>query len=333
MRPREALLTLLEERGIGSIATILIDNKRFFKDPFQETAVHILVKGSGVEDRGVHSRPWFLGVSPYSTPIIYNLRGGDEVSDALHANEGRLIKASDILPMVDKKPIVAIDLRFAGLHLEAELKRLKLQVAMSLSVTREYLWDRNLALLAKPEDLELYVSDKVLEFKDAGEMIEREGLERVILMDPNAEEELSEGDIYKADGFVFGGIVDRIVPRKGLTSRIPCPSCLRRRVTLRGSTVGVPFLIHKLIEIVMKVRYDGNSLEEAIISSMSVREKRWRAAWEIKEAFKRGEGDEAIERIKLWLGLRDVDLKVAIRMSGVKQLTRSLDSSPSQAKP
>ena len=333
MRPREALLALLDERGIESVATLLIDNKRFFKDPFQETAVHILVKGSGIEERGIHSRPWFVGISPYGTPITYNLRGGDNLSEALHTRDGRLIKAPDLLPLVDTKPIIAIDLRFAKLHLEAELRRLKLQVAMSLSVVREYLWDRNLALLAKPKGLELYVSDKVLEFKDEEEMIEREGLDVVILMDPNAEEELREEEVYKADAFVFGGIVDRVIPRKGLTSKIPCPSCLRRKVTLRGSIVGVPFLIHKLIEILMKVRYDGKSLEEAIISSMSVRDKRWRAAWEIKEAFKRGEGEEALERVKRWLGLRDVDLNIAIRMSGVKQLMRSSASSPSQARP
>ncbi len=333
MRPREALLTLLEDKGLSSLATILLDNKRFFKDPFQETAVHMLVKNSGIEERGIHSRPWFLGVTPYGTAITYNLRGGDDLSDALHVNDGKAIRGKDLLPLVDEKPVIAIDLRFAELHVEKELKRLKLQVAMSLSVVREYLWDKNLALLARPSWLELYVSEKVLNFKDVEEMSKKMGLQNVILMDPNAEEELKEREIYQADAFIFGGIVDRIIPRKGLTSKIPCPNCMRRKVTLRGSTVGVPFLIHKLIEVVMKVRYDGKSLEEAIISTMGVREKRWRAAWEIKEAHKRGEGEEALERVRKWLGLRDVDLKVAIRMSGVKQLMKSFGSSPSPKEP
>ena len=315
MRPGEALVRLLYERGISSIASIVAPlNKRFLRNPFQETAVHMLVKDTKVDTRrGLKSRKWF-SVKVDDRIIHYMWRGGEEVSDSTHAREGTLSR-EDLEPMLDEVPVIGVYMGFAYIHTPKEFKKLRLQLWDSLNAIRYFLWDRHLVLIdnpiksIKPNDFVTEMSMKEFEKK----------YKTIVLFDPNAERSVSRDELLSADAFVFGGIIDKEVPRPGLTSHIPCTKCLKRRIMLRGSIIGVPQNINKLIYAVLRARFElDGDIEKAIIEVMGEREKRWRLMWEAIWAHRRGE--DPLERVIKMAKLLNASDKVVIRalkMSGI----------------
>jgi tRNA (adenine9-N1/guanine9-N1)-methyltransferase len=145
---------------------------------------------------------------------------------------------------------------------------------------------------------------------------------RIILLDPNASDSLEKKDLIEAEAFVVGGIVDKEIPRNGITSLIPCekPYCVRRKIVLKGSIYGVPPIIHKLIDTVLQAKYELNfDIDRAIINVMSKREKRWRIAKELIHMHRQGEDiyDSAV-RLAQWLNLDLKNLLKAVRMSGLR---------------
>ncbi|ABU81903.1 tRNA (guanine-N1-)-methyltransferase [Ignicoccus hospitalis KIN4/I] len=316
MRPRDALLKLLYERGAEKLASLKCNmNLRFKRDPFQETAVHMLVKGSKVNLRkGLKSRRWFR-TEFGSRTMWYMLRGGEEVSDATHESEGELTR-EHLLPLLDELPYVAVYLGFLGIHTPKELRKLKLQLWETLNAVRYFLWDSHVVFVDAPKDFQWKPNDyvKVMRLEDLCVFDE------VVLLDPNAEESLTSHDVLNADVFLFGGIVDKEIPRPGLTSKIPCDCCRRRRIELWGSTVGVPLMIHKLVFAVLMARYElRGDIQKAIIKVMGSRERRWRLAWEAITAYKEGKDPlEAVLRKAEALGASRAEVVRALKMSGIE---------------
>ena len=316
MRPREALLELLYERGVERLASIKCElNRRFWRDPFQETAVHMLVKDTKINlKRGVKSRRWFPA-EVKGKEVWYMLRGGEELSDATHEASGE-ISREDLLPMLDELPYVGVYLGFVHLHTPKELRKLNLQLWETLNAVRYFLWDAHLVLLEKPPNFEWRPNEyvKVMSMENLST------LDYVILFDPNAPEVIKPEEILRAEAFIFGGIVDKEVPRPGLTSKIPCDFCIRRRIELWGSLAGVPLMIHKLAYAVLRARFELNGdIEKALIEVMGSRERRWRMAKEAIEAYKRGEDPvERVLKVAKLLGSNINEVIEALKMSGIE---------------
>ncbi len=278
----------------------------------------MLVKKSKINiNKGLKSKRWYTLRTPKGD-VTYMWRGGEEVSDSTHEEEGS-ISVEEFINDVDEVPIIAIYLGFYYIHTEREKRKLKLQVNETLSSVRYFLWDLNMALIApSPIPPQMVPSPYVKVLRSVDEL---SSYRKVILMDPNAEENLTKNDVMEADVFLFGGVVDKEVPREGITSYIPCTSnCVRRKVVLMGKRIGVPFIVHKLAYVVLRARYELNgNLDEAIIEVMSSKDKRWRIAKEMIWAYRSGEDplERAIKVAKV-LKASEKDLKSAIKMSGLR---------------
>ncbi len=317
MRPREALLKVLYENDVRSLASLACDlNRRFLRDPFQETAVHMLVKNSKINtEKGLKSKRWFKATYK-DEEIWYMWRGGEERSDATHEREGKLTR-EELLPLLDEKPYIGVYLGFAHLHTERELRKLRLQLWEVLDSVRYFLWDAHMVMIDRPSWLDWkpneYVKEMELkEFEDVNE--------RIVLLDPNAENVLTREDVLEADAFVVGGIIDKEVPRPGLTSKIPCKRCERRKIELWGSVIGVPLTINKLVFAVLMARYELNGdIERALVEVMGARERRWRLAWEAVQAYRRGEDPvERVLQVAAKLKAKRSEVIRALRMSGIE---------------
>ncbi len=324
MLPGKALATVLRERGAEKIASLLVKpNSRFKKNPFQETAVHMLVKGSKIDfDKRIHGKSWFPEETKYGK-IWYMWRGGEDLSDATHSKDG-LIGVDEILDMVDRRPVITIYLGFYYIHNIRERKKLHMQIRETLSAIRYYLWDLNMALIApSPIPPELVPSKFIKIYRSLNEI----GSERIVLLDPNAEESLNSEELMNAEIFLFGGIVDKEVPRPGITSLIPCKyGCARKKITLRGSTVGVPQVVHKLVLALLKARYEyKGDIEKAIIELMGSKDRKWRLAKEIIWSYRRGEDPvKRLLEVAELLHASEKEVREAIAMSGLKMSSETI---------
>jgi tRNA (adenine9-N1/guanine9-N1)-methyltransferase len=107
--------------------------------------------------------------------------------------------------------------------------------------------------------------------------------DRVIILRPDAPQPLTANDVMMADAFLIGGIVDRI-PRPGVSRVLDnlVPWGTPRKIELRGSIVGVPERLNRIIEILLKARYEyPGDIEKSIITSMTKKDIVARAYIEI----------------------------------------------------
>ncbi len=95
-----------------------------------------------------------------------------------------------------------------------------------------------------------------------------------VVLDPYGDEDATEGLIRSVDTFVLGGIVDdsgwRYATRE-LADKVGY-NLKRVRISLRGSRVGVPDRLNKIMSIILRVK-EGESLEESIIGEQSNADK------------------------------------------------------------
>ena len=125
MRPGEALAYKLLEHGVRNIySRIKITTRRFFINPFQETAVHMLVYSSKINigerrrGRELFSMKTTIGTANY----LYGY--GDILSDSVHTYEGSF-SVYDFIELVDKKPLIGIYMGFYHIHSDKEKKEIK----------------------------------------------------------------------------------------------------------------------------------------------------------------------------------------------------------------
>lgn len=155
-------------------------------------------------------------------------------------------------------------------------------------------------------------------------VLDAAGARRVIYLDPYGEKDLSEEELEWAEAFVVGGIVDRTPAKRATTvlrtSTLPwAPS---RRISLRGSRIGVPDEINSIVEIVLRARSLG-SIEKAIKAVQPRRDAAARASVELGRLFRRGGlGDlvKAYEGLAEWLNLTPVDMLRALKRAGLEDL-------------
>ena len=257
-------------------------------------------------------------------------RGPQEAPYSISRKGHPVLSWSDLLSMVPDPPIplIAIDLGMIGIHTEEERNSLRVQLAMSLSTVRRFLWDRHLALTSAPEGLDKWLypvmgrHKAILTRAKPGEVFWRMKVDRVIILRPDAEERLSGADVLEAEGFLVGGIVDKL-PRPGISRFLDTlvPWGEPRRIELRGSTIGVPARINRVVEILLKARYDYmGDLEAAIVSSMSRSDRVNRIFYELaKKRLRRARLCDLLEEYS-WLGATREDILLAARRARVEIL-------------
>ncbi len=334
-RPRDALARLLEEYGAYSLKSLPSHIVKRPEEGFlQQMAVGVLL-GKGFVDLSVKRRG---RVVVADGPFIFLGGAGvpEAVSDAALVDvcEGSgCLSAQDLKQLLDEKPNIVIDLSLWHTHSEKEKKRVVLQIMHSVHVIRKYLWDARLHVTSVCEEARHMIVKALsgvcridLTNKNTLELLEELGAKRAILLDPNAEKELTEEEVKEADAFIIGGIVDLGRSFKGATSIIGEKYGLDSRVIrLRGSIVGVPDRINKILEILMLVRYEGLSIEEAIRATQTKPDRVRRCMLElVRRALRVRVGKttrlivpEHVREELWWLGVSDRELRIAARKSGV----------------
>ncbi|MFP3168281.1 MAG: tRNA (guanine-N1)-methyltransferase [Thermoproteus sp.] len=185
-------------------------------------------------------------------------------------------------------PKIYIDLGLWGIHTDSEKNELVEQIAAAIASVRRELWDGNLVLTRAPAEFLERFGRAMRGMRHAvaiaGGPPPRDGL----VLDPEGPCVADEALLRGADEIVVGGVVDKERIYKGATARIAAeigvPDGRRCRIELRGSTVGVPDRLNKIIEIVLAVRFAGLSLEEAVIAAQARRDKVYRLMREFQRA-------------------------------------------------
>lgn len=188
-----------------------------------------------------------------------------------------LTKPEDCLVSLDfpinapEKPHFIIDLSLWSDHTDSEKNELIEQVLASINTVRRYLWDPNLELTSVNDEF----LDKFNKFARGfrhGVVIRRDlSIIRgnAVMLDPEGDCVLNEELIRNVHTFIIGGgIVDKERRIKGETARLyrllglSVPRC---RIELRGSIIGVPDRINKVIEIILTTLFETGNVEAAII--------------------------------------------------------------------
>ncbi len=192
-----------------------------------------------------------------------------------------------IMPM---KPLIIIDLNLFELHHDAELRVLAKQLVLAINTIRLWLTDLHIAIVNMPLYFNplpnnIFTVAKIYYDCSLYKSIE---LGKTILLDPYADEALTSHDILANDYFIIGGLVDKKFPRPYATSMLLTLNELGVRsisIRLGTNTIGVPNELNKIIDIILRTRFLGESLENAILSNMSIDDKISRIIYEIRKKY------------------------------------------------
>jgi tRNA (adenine9-N1/guanine9-N1)-methyltransferase len=337
-RPFEALLKFMDNYGyskIGSREWLELD--RLTRIGFQYLATETLVREySFIEDESYHGKEVFSQEWKGTKKIVLYSNGQEKadviISRKVNPNMKSLSWRSllDFLPQ-PPLPLFVIDLSMKFIHTPEELAKLRLQIGISLSVLREYLWDSHLAITGTDEEtskwiLEVLGYNKVsISNARPSEILWGFDADKVIILRPDAPNALKPEDVLTADAFLIGGIVDKI-PRPGMSRMLDSlvPWGIPRRLELKGSVIGVPERINRIIEILLKSRYLYNGdITKAIISTMTKKDRVSRAYREIIKDAKDEGGvkfvtKEDFNKLKSWLPLNYDEYLEAARRAHVE---------------
>lgn len=181
------------------------------------------------------------------------------------------------LYMYPKTPVLLFDAILWELHHEDEKRKALKQFAILISTLRRRLTNLNAILISPPIELIDLVKKmgNAIEIND-GSVYTNIDPSKTVILDPYSDEELSARDVFENQYFIIGLIVDSKFSRPYATYMLKLLrriNCKRRAIKLYGSTVGVPKEVNKIVDILLDVRLNGLSLEDAIIGSMGIDDK------------------------------------------------------------
>lgn len=333
-RPADALLEILYRESIYKLGSkVWLHRRKLQRLGFQHVAVEALVREHVIS-----------GEEPPGGSEVYNTVHRDRLFSIFYP-PGDLRADASLAPPRDSArpyftwkdiqellpnpplPLFVVDLSLKFVHVEEELTKLKLQIAMSLTTLREYLWDPHLALTSAEPGFIDWTSDMLGHHKATitqskpSELLWGLDADKVIILRPDAPQPLTGEDVLSADAFLIGGIVDKI-PRPGLSRMLDnlVPWGVPRRLELKGSILGVPERINRIIEILLKARYlYSGDVERAIVTTMTRKDIISRVHGEILRASRgRGRVDwELYHDLKRWLPLKKRDFLEAARKAKV----------------
>ncbi|MEL9939438.1 MAG: hypothetical protein QW348_00750 [Ignisphaera sp.] len=195
-----------------------------------------------------------------------------------------------------RRPIIVFDALFWELHHEYEKKKALKQLLVSINIVRQYLTDLNVLLVFPSHEIMALLNS----FKNSIKVLHKFPYDllknhRVIVLDPYASDRLTENDVMNGDVFLVELLVDDMFPRPFATygaNMVRGLNAERKSITYRGSVIGVPKEINKVIEIVLDVRFAGKTMDEAIKDAMGVDDKIYRVVYEVSKMCR---GNEALE--------------------------------------
>lgn len=168
-------------------------------------------------------------------------------------------------------PLFVVDMSLWNRHSEKEKRKLINQLGRVVSLLRDHLWDYNLSLNHANEEFKRSFLSSTFFNKVRFDV---EPPLNSIVLDPYGEVLATEETLRTTDCFILGGIVDdsgwKYATRE-LAEKSGYPF-KRVKIVLRGSRVGVPDRLNKIISIILRVR-EGQSLEEAILEEQSNADK------------------------------------------------------------
>ncbi|NPA47140.1 MAG: tRNA (guanine-N2)-dimethyltransferase [Thermococci archaeon] len=323
---RDVFVETLRERGVESLGTL---SKRFrkSKDRIRDMALAVFY------DLGA------IAELPEPTNVAWDL-GGRVTEGSKYAYvpscmvpRFRIILDSDGLrARLPKWPYFIVDLMHWDKHTQTEKGKLCLQIVQAYSLVKSRFTGKELAVTwanAEFRDMIYMPLDRITAYPGpTSEFLREKGIDEVVLLDPWAEETLSESDL-NLGAFIIGGIVDtsgskrKTTPRIGEVLEEAGITVRRRKITLRGDVMGVPDRINRIIGILLRMM-EGVPMDEAVYEFQEPRHAKWRLRRELpKRAFYvnvNGERRKAVSLSLLkeyegWLKIRKKDfLKVAREM-------------------
>jgi len=203
-----------------------------------------------------------------------------EVKLNKNSTEPLNLPKNKIIERLEEEKHFLIDLSLYHLHHRKGKKSLLTQISQSLKEIREFLFDTNLILVG---DLDYSFLGKNMAriYKNRGDF----PFERFkgVILDPNAEDVLTDNDIKKYNLFILGGIVDVGLNWQGATSYLFKDIDLpRKKIVLGNSIRGVPDRINILIKIILETYYKNIPLERAIVMNQAKKDILNRIWYEIK---------------------------------------------------
>ncbi|AHC51880.1 tRNA methyltransferase [Sulfolobus acidocaldarius SUSAZ] len=271
----------LNELGID---TIYIGHE---KPSLQSLAIKMILKNYGLVEE---NREGKLIAQDYGIKLIS--QKGEEVSRYTFRKGGKKIDLH--LP---EYPKMVVDLGLFDFLDEEEREKTLFQVSLCLSVMRRFLWDGNLTIVGK--------TDYVLGRAKIVSNLSLSNGDKPIVLDPYGDIVATDQLLRDHNVFIIGGIVDKGRRLDRATERLAMQRGYdfpRVKIQLKGSIIGVPDEINKILEIVLRVKELGQSLEEAIISLQSKSDKISRLLHDIKQY-----GIEVFEEEVRWL---NADIRV-----------------------
>ncbi len=294
---------LRDELGIDSLKVTRL--KRDFKTGYlQSIAINMLIDNYGLLKKEEKGRI----VSEEEKVKI--LAGNGETKTNYVISKGGEIKIKEeIIPL---EPQFIIDLGLFEKQTEEEKRSLLEQTRLTLATIRHYLSDLNLKLFNKPNLFSLEGKNKVYTINQIPK-------EKAIVLNPYGDIIANESIILNSKFFIIGGIVDKGRRYKNATTFLAkeygYDDLPQVKISLRGSIVGVPDRINKIVEIVLNT-ITGSSLEDAIISSQSNADKLNRLITEINKMDELNL--EKVRELASWLKADQRILNLALRKSKFK---------------
>lgn len=312
--PSRALKDLLIEGGCSSVKPrVWVSWKKVAMKGFHYLAVEMLVNEYSLRRAtGTGATLWEEDYQGRRLRIVGN-RGVEPYDCELVEGDEGIVSWRDLEARLPDPPfpLITVDLGLWRLHSPEESARLRIQLAVTLSVVREYLWDRHLALTSVTAEVKESLNTimgrnkAILTSSRPNELLWGIGAEEVVILRPDAPEPLAADDVLRAQAFLIGGIVD-LIPRRGVSKVLDrmVPWGRPRKIVLKGSIVGVPERINRVAEIILKARllYNGD-VEKAIVSSMTKRDLHRRLFVEIMRASEERGGGRAVSA-ELYYSLR-----------------------------
>lgn len=243
-----------------------------------------LYKGVAIARIARESNTFNLVVKDAKSPCL-----GDDFTDYF------LSRFAEIYP---RRPIIVFDALFWELHHEREKKKALKQLLVSINIVRRYLTDLNVLLISPSNEIMTLLNS----FKNAIKVLHKFPYDilknhRVIVLDPYASDRVTENDVMNGDVFLVELLVDDMFPRPFATygaNVIRGLNVERKSIAYRGSVIGVPKEINKVIEIILDVRFAGKTMDEAIKDVMGVDDKIYRVVYEVSKMCR---GNEALEDV------------------------------------
>jgi len=325
---------VLREKGIESIGTL---SKRFrkSKNKLQDIAIEI-VYGKGAVFR-----------VPEKTAVAWDLNG-NRVEGSYYAYAPLCMKdkfemvlsPEELRSKLPEWPYFIIDLYHWDRHTGKEKGKICLQVNQSYGLLRDYFTGRELAVTWANEEFKSMFHgpiDRITAYEGStAEFLKERGIDEVVLLDPWAEEVLSEKD-FGVRAFIIGGIVDTGGNKKKTTPKIGEEleragiKVRRRRIVLRGDIVGVPDRINRILGIILKMMVEGKSMDKAVYEYQEPLHARWRLRKELPKRVIRYRVDgkdfrvverELFDEYSKWLKIRWEDFVKVLRELDLVALDR-----------